>query len=78
MSVTLAYSREHACHNKPMIWQPAGRHFYCAVCNRKEGPNSYALVIEPKDQARRSERLADARLESIFATSSLFDSPPEV
>lgn len=41
MRIGLAYSREHVCHNVPMIWQPAGHHWYCVTCSRKEAPNEY-------------------------------------
>ena len=50
----LAYSREHACHNKPMIWQPAGHHFYCAVCHRKEAPGEYGSA-KPDVHVTRTE-----------------------
>lgn len=44
----LVYSRTHTCHGRPMIWQPAGRHFYCVTCHRKEGPNQYGVMAQPK------------------------------
>lgn len=45
MTLKLVYSREHVCHNLPMIWQPAAQSFYCPVrkCHRREGPNEYGV-----------------------------------
>lgn len=42
----LVYSREHTCHNAPMIWQPAAQSFYCPVrkCHRREAPNEYGTA----------------------------------
>jgi hypothetical protein len=53
--IALAYSREHVCHNKPMIWQPAAHSFYCPVrkCHRREAPNEYGTpsVEQPRDDS---------------------------
>lgn len=47
MTIKLVYSREHVCHNLPMIWQPAAQSFYCPVrkCHRREAPNKYGSAI---------------------------------
>lgn len=54
MTLTMVHSREHACHNLPMIWQWAGRHFYCTVCHRKEAPDGYGSA-KPDVHVPRTE-----------------------
>lgn len=46
----LAYSREHTCSNTgaPLIWQPAGRRFYCPQCHSVEAPAEYRECLKTK------------------------------
>lgn len=43
MTATLVHSAIHKCDNsgEPMVWQPAGRRWYCQHCKQVEGNAEY-------------------------------------
>lgn len=43
MTAQLVYSLMHKCSNsgEPMVWQPAGRRWYCVQCRQVEDNATY-------------------------------------
>lgn len=60
MTATLVYSRAHVCSNDatPLVWQPAGRRFYCQHCHAVEAPDEYRECLKTK-VLDKSEPVAD-------------------
>lgn len=50
MTARLVHSAPHVCSNggEPMIWQPAGRRFYCPKCHAVEAPAEYRECLNTK------------------------------